>query len=111
MSTPRHGVRWTAQARDMLTAIQDQRVRGKIIDRVKQLEADPDKQGKALVGELAGYRCVRAVGQRYRVIYTIEREHVLVLVVAIGIRKDRSPKDFYALARRLLSLRLVEPPE
>ncbi len=53
----------------MLEAIQDRRVRDKIRDRIDGLAQEPEKQGKPLTGELTGYRSLRAVGQRYRVIY------------------------------------------
>jgi mRNA interferase RelE/StbE len=102
----------TPQARAVLEAIGDQRVRGQIRDRINGLAQDPDKQGKALVGELAGYRSLRAVGQRYRFIYHVEAGQVVVLVVAVGIRKEGSKADIYALARKVLGLRLLErPPE
>ena len=57
-----------------------------------------------------GYRSLRAVGQRYRVIYRVEEDQVLVLVVAVGIRKEGDKRDIYTLARKLLRLHLVEPP-
>lgn len=91
----------------MLEKIQDRRVREKIRDRIDGLAEEPEKQGKPLTGELAGYRSLRAVGQRYRIIYRIEDGRVLVLVMALGIRKEGSGKDVYALARKLLRLRLL----
>lgn len=97
----------TPSARVMLEKIQDRRVREKIRDRIDGLAEEPEKQGKPLTGELAGYRSLRAVGQRYRIIYRIEDGRVLVLVMALGIRKEGSGKDVYALARKLLRLRLL----
>lgn len=97
----------TPYARVMLEEIQDRRVREKIRDRIDGLAEEPEKQGKPLTGELAGYRTLRAVGQRYRIIYRIEEGKVLVLVMALGIRKEGSGKDIYALARKLLRLRLL----
>lgn len=91
----------------MLEAIQDRRVREKIRDRIDGLAEEPEKQGKPLTGELTGYRSLRAVGQRYRIIYRIEEGKVLVLVMALGIRKEGSGKDIYVLARKLLRLRLL----
>ena len=91
----------------MLEAIQDRRIREKIRDRIDGLAEEPEKQGKPLTGELAGFRSLRAVGQRYRIIYRIEEGKVLVLVMAMGIRKEGSGKDIYALARKLLRLRLL----
>jgi mRNA interferase RelE/StbE len=60
------------------------------------------------MGELAGYRAVRAVGQRYRIIYRVERGLITVLVVAVGRRKEGDRKDIYELARRLLRQRLLD---
>jgi len=97
----------TPHARVMLEAIQDRRVRDKIRDRIDGLAEEPEKQGKPLTGELTGYRSLRAVGQRYRIIYRIEEGKVLVLVMALGIRKEGSGKDIYVLAQKLLRLRLL----
>jgi mRNA interferase RelE/StbE len=58
--------------------------------------------------ELIGYRSVRAVGQTYRIIYCIEKNVVLVVVVAIGRRKGTSKEDVYAQAKRLLKLGMIE---
>ena len=91
----------------MLEAIQDRRILDKIRDRIDGLAEEPEKQGKPLTGELTGYRSLRAVGQRYRVIYRIEEGKVLVLVMALGIRKEGSGKDIYVLAQKLLRLRLL----
>ena len=104
-------MRWqvglTPNARGMLEEIQDRRVREKIRDRIDGLAEEPEKQGKPLTGELAGYRSLRAVGQRYRIIYRIEDGKVLVLVMALGMRKEGSGRDIYALARKILRLRLL----
>lgn len=94
----------------MLRDISDRLVREKIRDVIDRLEEGPDKQGKPLADDLAGYRSIRAVGQRYRIIYKVENDRVLVVVVALGIRKEGSRKDIYTLAKKLIRLRLVEPP-
>jgi mRNA interferase RelE/StbE len=91
----------------MLETIQDRRIREKIRDRIDGLAEEPEKQGKPLTGELTGSRSLRAVGQRYRIIYRIDEGKVLVLVLALGIRKEGSGKDIYVLARKLLRLRLL----
>lgn len=101
----------TLLARSMLEAIRDRRVRESLRDRIDALRDDPEKQGKPLVGELAGFRSLRAVGQRYRIIYRVESERVVVFVVAVGMRREGSKSDIYALARKLLRLRLAEAPE
>ena len=58
-------------------------------------------------GELAGFRSLRAAGQRYRIIYWVERHRVLVMILAVGLRKDGDRSDVYRLAQRLLRLRLI----
>lgn len=102
-----YSVRLTPTAKSMLAAVKDRRVQEKIRDRIDGLARDPAKQGKPLIGELSGYRSVRAVGQRYRIIYRVQRPQVEVLVVAAGIRKEGDRGDIYALARKLLRLKLL----
>jgi len=92
----------------MLEAIPDARIREQVLKRSTQLASEPEKQGKPLLGELSGVRSLRAVGQRYRILYRVERKRIVVLVVAVGIRKEGSRGDVYALARKLLRTRLVE---
>jgi mRNA interferase RelE/StbE len=98
----------TPIALKMLGAIADRRIREKIRDIIDRLAHEPEKQGKPLLGELAGYRSIRAVGQRYRIIYQIEGEKVVVLIVALGIRRKGSKADIYSLAKKLLRLKLIE---
>ena len=103
---------WTVsvakRAKEQLIAIKDNRILQSISQRIDKLQFEPDKQGKPLSDELSGYYSVRAVGQRYRIIYKIEEEQVLVLVVLVGIRKDGDKKDAYALAKKLAELGLLE---
>ena len=72
-----------------------------------QLAESPEQQGKPLVGELAGFRSVRAVGQRYRIVYRVERQEVVVVIVAVGRRKASDKNDIYELAKKLLRLGLL----
>lgn len=91
----------------MLADIADRRVRAKIAAVIGRLAEEPDKQGKALLGELSGLRSIRAVGQRYRVLYRIDGNAVIVIVVAVGIRKDGGRDDIYQLAKKLFRLGLL----
>jgi mRNA interferase RelE/StbE len=59
------------------------------------------------LGELAGFRSIRAVGQRYRIIYTVKNEEIVVVVVAVGIRRDGARDDIYNLTKKLLRLGLL----
>jgi mRNA interferase RelE/StbE len=97
----------TATAKRLLQAVVDRRVRAALVDRMAALTREPEKQGKALGGELAGLRSVRAVGQRYRIIYKVERRRVIVFVLALGLRQEGGRGDVYALARKLLRQRLT----
>lgn len=99
----------TTTARQMLASVADRRVRAKLGARIDGLAHNPDQQGKPLTAELSGYRSLRAVGQRYRILFQLRSGEVMVLVVAVGIRKDGSRRDVYSLARKLLRLGLLEP--
>lgn len=99
-------VRWTQTAAKLLAAVGDKRIRGAIFEKAEGLCKEPEKQGKALLYDLAGYRSLRAVGQRYRIIYKVDGAHVIVFVVAVGIRKDKDSKDIYELARKIIRARL-----
>jgi mRNA interferase RelE/StbE len=92
----------------MLTDISDRRIREKIITAIDRLTEEPEKQGKAMIGELAGFRSIRAVGQRYRVIYGIKEQEIMVMVVAVGIRRDGTKTDVYNLAKKLFRLGLLK---
>jgi len=97
----------TPTAIRMLTGITDRRIREKIIAVIDRLAEEPEKQGKAMLGELAGFRSIRAVGQRYRIIYTVKNEEIIVVVVAVGIRRDGARDDIYNLTKKLLRLGLL----
>lgn len=108
MSAPAYAIKWTETALEMVEAIPDRRIRAQIVSRVGELAKAPEALGKPLTGELTGFRSVRAVGQRYRIIYRVERRLVTVLVVAVGRRKEGARQDIYELARRLLRQRLLD---
>lgn len=95
----------------MLKAVSDRRVRDLIVKRIDELAEEPEKQGKPLVGELSGYRSLRAAGQRYRIVYRVVNDKIMVYVVAVGIRKEGSSGDIYNLAKKLIRLRLFNPAE
>ena len=95
-------ITWTQTALKLVEAIPDQRIRRLISQRADQLAKSPEQQSKPLIGELAGFRSVRAVGQRYRIVYRVERREVVVLIVAVGRRRAGDKSDIYELARKLL---------
>jgi len=101
----------TAPAREHLRDIRDRRILRQLGKRIDGLAESPELQGKPLRDELAGFRSVRAVGQKYRIIYRVERGVVTVLVVALGRRRSKNKEDIYELTRKLLRLRLIDLPK
>ena len=101
-------IKLTLPALKQLAAIRDTRIRESISRRINALENNPEEQVKPLAAELAGYRSIRAVGQRYRILYKLEAEQVIVVVVALGIRKAGDKKDVYELAKKLARLGLLD---
>ena len=103
-----HKVILTETASNALRKI-EKRAQKQIINKLRDLEESPLQRGAPLLGELQGYRDIRAAGQRYRIIYTVEEEQVVVLVVYVGMRKEGDKSDVYAIAKRLLRAGLIEP--
>lgn len=95
-------------AKKQLAAIKDRRVQAGLQANLRRLEYEPELQGKPMTGELLGYRSLRAIGQRYRILYRVKGEQVTVLIVAVGIRKEGDKKDIYELTKKLLRLGLLE---
>lgn len=96
------------QAKKQLAAITDRRVQEKLRSSLRRLEYEPEQQGKLLADELAGYRSIRVVGQRYRIIYRVNESIVTVYVATLGMRKDGDKKDVYALAKKMARLGLLD---
>jgi len=99
--TQTYRIDFTPKAAEMLETVRDRRERELLLERIETLATDPELQGKVLVGELRGYRSVRAVGQRYRIVYRVQRGEVLVLVVGVGRRQAGSKRDVYEQLERL----------
>ncbi len=99
----------THQARSQLDALTDQRIVSKIGPVINRLEVEPEKQGKPLTDDLARYRSIRAVGQRYRIIYRVYEDRVAVVIVGVGIRKAGHRSAVYEIAKKLLALGILEP--
>ncbi|MFN2385068.1 MAG: type II toxin-antitoxin system RelE/ParE family toxin [Thermoanaerobaculia bacterium] len=103
-----HQVRWTETATGLLKAVGDKRHRKKIYETAGRLSANSLLQGKPLAEDLIGFRGLRAVGQRYRIIYSVDPDIVHVWAVG-GLRREGSRSDIYELARRLLRQGLIGP--
>jgi mRNA interferase RelE/StbE len=85
----------------------DKKIQRSILDRIQKLSDEPEKQGKKLVKDLAGFRSVHAAG-RFRIIYKIEKRTVIIYVLAAGIRKEGDKKDIYKIAKKLLDAGLMD---
>ena len=101
-SVPLYSIELTTTAEKMLAELRDKRTQKSIARRIDELAKSPEQLGKDLTGELTGYRSIRAAGQRYRIIYRVEREKIVVCVVALGLRREGSRDDVYSQAQRLL---------
>jgi mRNA interferase RelE/StbE len=97
-----YSIRLTSLALEMLSEIKDKRHLQKLRERIDKLKTNPEQQGKALTDNLKGYRSIRAVGQRYRIIYQVKRKEILVLIVGVGLRQEGSLQDVYAKIDKLL---------
>lgn len=97
----------TPLAMKQLAAISDKRIQDGIEKIIDGLEVDPDRKGKALVGDLMGLRSIRAFRQRYRIIYKLNIERKRVVIIALGIRKEGDKADIYALTKRLVRAGLL----
>ncbi|MBN2324869.1 MAG: type II toxin-antitoxin system mRNA interferase toxin, RelE/StbE family [Spirochaetes bacterium] len=95
----RYSVELTSKAKEMLDTIQIN-LRKKLVTQIRTLENEPEKKGKPLCGELSGFYSLHF--SRYRVIYTIDHGRVIVIVVAIGIRRDNERYDIYELAKKII---------
>jgi mRNA interferase RelE/StbE len=82
--------------------IKDRRIQEILVVVLQRLEYAPDQQGKKLNEELIEYRSVRAVSQRYRIIYHISDDLGVVFIANMGIRKEGDKKDVYVQTKKLL---------
>ncbi|MEL6441504.1 MAG: type II toxin-antitoxin system RelE/ParE family toxin [Cyanobacteria bacterium J06621_8] len=90
----------TPLAIELLSRIKNKREQQGLKKRIEKLGFKPDKQGKALSGRLKGYRSVIAVGQRYRIVYRVDKSTITVVIVGAGIRKEGAKKDIYAILNK-----------
>ena len=91
----------------LIQKIPNKKTQRTILNRIERLSNEPDKQGKRLVKKLSGFRSVHAAG-RYRVIYKIEKQTVIVYVLAVGIRKEGDKRDIYEITKKLLKVGLMD---
>ncbi len=84
----------------------DRKTQAKILQRIDKLKQNPSQIGKQLTGPLRELRSLRAVGQRYRIIYKIIEDRVVVVVVALGLRKEGDKKDIYEMMKKYIQNKL-----
>jgi mRNA interferase RelE/StbE len=84
-------ITWTETALRLVESILEQRIRRLISQRVDQLARSPEEQGKPLIGELAGFRSLRAAGQGRGVLPPIGDAGLLPPVVSVGGETGRPP--------------------
>ena len=86
----------------------DNKSQQQVLQKIEVLKQYPLKVGKPLKGNLQDYRSIRAVGQRYRIIYQVKENEIEVIIVAVGIRRDGDKKrDIYALMKKYLKIGLL----
>ncbi len=100
-------IKLTKTAADLLSKI-DKGSQKQIINKIEELKDEPLKKGKALKGNLFEFRSIRAAGQRYRIVFQVKNEELIVIVVAVGIRKDGDKKDIYNLLKKFVNLGIIE---
>ena len=83
------------------------KTRNQILSKIEQLKEEPLLLGKALVGPLKEFRSARAAGQRYRIIYKVLELQIVVIVVAVGIRKSGHKKDIYELMKKYIKVGIL----
>lgn len=93
----------TPLAIELLSKIKDKKEQQGLKKRIEKLTSEPEKQGKALSGKLKEYRSVRALGQRYRIVYRVDSSTITVLIVGAGIRKEGAKKDIYAILNKFFT--------
>jgi len=82
-----YSIQWHEEAIKDLQTIEQQKQK-KIIAKIKDyLSKDPLSLGKSLKGIFKGLYRYRCYGS-YRVIYAIDRESVIILILRIADRKD-----------------------
>ena len=101
-----YSIKLTEIAAEALRSI-DAKTRSQILAKIDQLKEEPLLLGKALVGPLKEFRSVRAAGQRYRIIFKVLENQIIVIVVAVGLRKSGDKKDIYELMKKYIKVGIL----
>jgi mRNA interferase RelE/StbE len=86
----------------------DKKTLEQILKKIDSLKKEPNLIGKQLKGPLKELRSVRAAGQRYRIIYKVINEEIIVIIIAVGIRKAGDKKDIYELMKKYIKTGLLK---
>ena len=120
MSKTRRTIRiqWTATAIECLRKLPPKVQRG-LVAKADELALSGDpRHHKPLVGPLQGYH--RITYARYRAVYTVTDEAIrggeqittiIVTFIAAGKREERSKDDIYQVAKKLVEMGAIQPPE
>jgi mRNA interferase RelE/StbE len=79
----------------------DPKVRDSLREKIRAFGLDP-RLGKPLTGDLKG--CHRVTHGRVRCVVRRAEEITVVLVIAVGVRKEGSKKDPYAFSKHVLDM-------
>lgn len=101
-----YSIKLTRLAADTISKL-DPHTRNQLIRKIETLKDEPLLRGKPLQGPLKGLRVIRAAGQRYRVIYKVLEDEVVVVILATGIRKEGDKNDIYNLMRKYIKTGLL----
>lgn len=108
-----YDVRLSSKAEASLKS-QDGSVRKKFAVQLDALTQTPNTIGKSLSNELAGYKSVRVLGRRYRIVFRVTSDPRgkagagsfvpgVVEVPYLGPREDGSHDDVYNITRQIVS--------
>lgn len=99
-------IKLTERASEYIKSL-DKKSQEQILEKIMVLQTEPLKVGKQLKGNLKEYRSIRSVGQKYRIIYQVNNKEIVVIIVAVGIRKDGDKKDIYELMKKFVNIGLL----
>lgn len=84
--------RYKIRVHKLVTTEDSKRFDAPTRDKIKRkiielLSVSPEEVGEPLRFQLAGYRKLK-IFDKYRIIYRVEKDKVMVFVLAVGIRRD-----------------------
>lgn len=84
--------RYKIKVHKLVTTEDSKRFDAPTKDKIKKkiielLSVSPEEVGEPLRFELAGYRKLK-IFDKYRIVYRVEKDQIMVFVLAVGIRRD-----------------------